>query len=139
MGTFPAYGMAGIGIAAAIGFVFALSFLSNSAIIDTGLIDRQSSSEPSSFLVQQKTGNSGGMNSSLFSDSQGTTNMEAADQLPASEENTSLMMKTESQVELRPTLVSITASDGASGETIGEVVSETEFQAGKPVFIKAVS
>ena len=38
MGTFPTYGMAGIGIAAAIGFVFVLSFLGNNAAVDDGAI-----------------------------------------------------------------------------------------------------
>ena len=36
MGSFPTYGMAGVGIAAAIGFVFVLSFFGNQGGVNDG-------------------------------------------------------------------------------------------------------
>src|SRR2546422_831836 len=58
MGKLPTYGMAGIGIAAAIGFVFALSiFSANSGIINTNL--EQSRQEKTNEPTGQKAGNNG--------------------------------------------------------------------------------
>jgi hypothetical protein len=124
---FPTYGMAGIGIAAAIGFVFALSFLgSNNGAVDDGQLvqsapadEQQRMAEP---LADQKSGEAG--DSSLAKDSG-----EEAFAGPAGE---SMMM----QLDLRPTLVSVVALD-SSREQIGEVTPGTEFKAGQPVLIQA--
>ena len=128
MGTFPTYGMAGIGIAAAIGFVFALSFLgNNNGAVDDGQLlqssapadETQRMAEP---LADQESGGAG--DSSLAKDSGGETFAGPA--------NESAMM----QLDLRPTLVSVVALDN-SREQIGEVVSDMEFKAGQPVLIQA--
>lgn len=125
MGTFPTYGMAGIGIAAAIGFVFALSFLGNNGAIDDGEIlqsnaptDQQRTSEP---LADQESGDDA---STFAKDSGGE--IESA---PAGE--TAMML-----TDLRPTLTSIVALD-STREVIGEIEPEMEFKAGEPLLIQA--
>src|SRR6185503_13530235 len=114
MGTFPTYGMAGIGIAAAIGFVFALSFLVNNGAIEDGEIlqsnaptEQQRTSEP---LADQESGDA----STSAKDSGGEM-----DSAPAGQ--TSMMV-----TDLQPTLTSIVALD-SSREVIGEIKPEMEF------------
>jgi hypothetical protein len=129
MSKFPAYGMAGIGIAAAIGFVFALSFLSNNVGINVGTdLTRQSSSEPSSLLLQkpEEAGLSDGDQAMM-------AKQRESDAAPSGE-SANLMMQ--SSVAL-PTLKSIVALDGTTGEAIGNVTSGMQFEADKPVFIRA--
>lgn len=125
MGTFPTYGMAGIGIAAAIGFVLALSFLGNNGAIDDGEIlqsnaptDQQRTSEP---LADQESGDDA---STSAKDSGGE--MESA---PAGQ--TAMML-----TDLRLTLTSIVALD-SSREVIGNIESDMEFKVGEPVLIQA--
>lgn len=125
MGTFPTYGMAGIGIAAAIGFVFALSFLGNNGAINDGEIlqsneptEQQRTSEP---LADQESGDDA---STAAKDSGGE--MESA---PAGE--TAMML-----TDLRPTLTSIVALD-SSREVIVETKPDMEFKVGEPVLIQA--
>jgi hypothetical protein len=126
--------MAGIGIAAAIGFVLALSFVSNNnnnAVIDTGnenpnLAQERSSSEPSSLLIQHKA-----------EESQGTAAEKRMMEADENNNNASLMMQQGTSSSLAPTLVSITASDGITGNAIGDVVPEMQFKVHKPVFIKS--
>ncbi|MGI0037430.1 MAG: hypothetical protein ACRD99_03640 [Nitrososphaera sp.] len=124
MATFPTYGMAGIGIAAAIGFVFVLSFLGNNSAVDDGdilqsnaPIEQQRTSEP---LADQESGGDASMSAK---DSAGEI-----DSAPAGQ---SAMM-----LDLRPTLTSVVVLD-KSRELIGEVVPNMEFKAGEPVFIQA--
>lgn len=117
--------MAGIGIAAAIGFVFALSFLGNNGAVDDGQIlqsnapiEEQRATEP---VLDQE---SGGDASMLAKDSS-----EAMDSAPAGQ---SAMM----QLDLRPTLTSIVALD-SSRELVGEVEPGMEFNIDEPVLIQA--
>jgi len=125
MGTFPTYGMAGIGIAAAIGFVFALSFLVNNGAVDDGEIlqsnaptEQQRTSEP---LADQESGDE-----SNFAKNSGGE----MDSAPAGE---SAMMLTD----LQPTLTSIVALD-STREVIGEIEPDIEFKAGEAVLIQAI-
>src|SRR6185503_10531422 len=125
MGTFPTYGMAGIGIAAAIGFVFALSFLVNNGAVDDGEIlqsnaptEQQRTSEP---LADQESGDE-----SNFAKNSGGE----MDSAPAGE---SAMMLTD----LQPTLTSIVALD-STREVIGEIEPDIEFKAGEAVLIQAM-
>lgn len=133
MSKFPTYSMAAIGVAAAFGFVFVLSFFSNNAVIDTAdenleLFQESSSSEPSSLLIQEKS-DSQGMGARMESAKNGKLSTEG---------NASQMMQQDPHAtSLRPTLVAIIASDGITGESIGELFSGMQFQAHKPVFIKA--
>ena len=119
MGFFPTYGMAGIGIAAAIGFVFALSFLGNNGAVEDGEIlqsdapiEEQRATEPT---APQESGD----DASTF----------AKDSAPAGQ---SAMM----QLELRPTLTSIVALD-STRDVVGEVEPGMEFNVGEPVLIHA--
>lgn len=124
MAGFPTYGMAGIGIAAAIGFVFVLSFLGNNGAVDDGEIlsttptEQQRTGEP---LANQESGGDESMAAKDFAGEM--------DSAPAGE---SAMMISD----LRPTLTSIVALDG-NRETIGEVEPGMEFEAGAPVLIQA--
>lgn len=125
MGTFPTYGMAGIGIAAAIGFVFALSFLVNNGAIDDGEIlqsnaptEQQRTSEP---LSDQESG-----------DDASTSAKDSGGEMDSAPAGQTAMMLTD----LRPTLTSIVAMD-SSREVIGEIEPGMEFKVGEPVLIQA--
>ena len=125
MGSFPTYGMAGIGIAAAIGFVFALSFLgSNGAVDDDQILQSNAPIEEQRATEPVPDQESGGDASMFAKDSS-----EAMDSAPAGQ---SAMM----QLDLRPTLTSIVALD-SSRELVGEVEPGMEFKAGEPVLIQA--
>ena len=125
MGTLPTYGMAGIGIAAAIGFVFALSiFGSNSGIISANL--EQSRQEKTNEPTSQEANNNGA--SSLFAKS--------TDQSTSPQESLSLNQQELSSADLRPTLESIIATD-TSRSVSSEIVPEMQFEVHKPVLIQA--
>jgi hypothetical protein len=124
MGTLPTYGMAGIGIAAAIGFVFALSiFSSNSGIINTNL--EQSLQEKTNEPTGQQADNNGA--ASMFAKS--------ADQGSSPQENLSLTQQERSSVDLQPTFQAIIATD-TSRSVSREIVPQMEFEIGKPVLIQ---
>lgn len=118
MASFPTYGMAGIGIAAAIGFVFALSILVNTGGIDGG----EELASDLSAADQQREAEMTGESTPFANDTQ--EGMSA----PAGE---STMM----QVDLRPALNSVIALE--DGRDIGEVVPGTELAVGEPVLIQA--
>ena len=124
MGTLPTYGMAGIGIAAAIGFVFALSiFGSNSGIISANL--EQSRQEKTNEPTGQEANTNG---ASLFAKS--------TDQSTSPQENLSLNQQELSSADLRPTLESIITTD-TSRSVSSEIVPEMQFEVHKPVLIQA--
>jgi hypothetical protein len=123
MRTLPTYGMAGIGIAAAIGFIFALSFLvSNSSnISDQGDLKN----EPSSSSKAAQDGNDGA--ATLFSRSNNAG---------ATDENLSLSRKEATSTLFRPTLESIAVTDTSSQES-SELVPNMQFESHKAVLIRA--
>lgn len=144
------YGMAGVGIAAAIGFVFALSLFVSYANDDAGsnLLEQQQEqarTQPSSSLfVQQRAGDSADADNGSSQEMTARTMDSAKKNETVFEgqggENASPMMQQSEEASpssLRPTLVSIIAFDGGTGEIIGEVVPDMQFEVGKPVFIKA--
>jgi hypothetical protein len=125
------YGMVGIGIAAAIGFVLALNFLSSSTIGGTSGINESpqvKDSQPSTFSLKQQNApqpsldNNSGEDVSTFAgpSSQSTARIEAG----TTNESGS------------PTLTSLIALTGTS-ERISEVTKDMEFKLGAPVFIQA--
>src|SRR5947208_7048632 len=125
MGKLPTYGMAGIGIAAAIGVVFALSiFSANSGFINTNL--EQSRQENTNEPTGQGAGNNGP--ASLFSKS--------TDQPASPQENLSSNQQVQSSLDLRPTLESILATD-QSRLISSEINPGMEFEVHKPVLIQA--
>jgi hypothetical protein len=156
------YGMVGVGIAAAIGFVFALTILNNSnAPLDTTQRDGQELAQqrrvetqpaaPSSFLVEQQqqevppttTGQRGeedGSDSSAArlskEQSRDTGGADSAGQ-----EETTLLLQEQpaaTTTESLPALSSLTAVNGTSRQVIGEEVTPgMAFAAGRPVFFKA--
>jgi len=117
MGSFPTYGMAGVGIAAAIGFVFVLSFFGSQGGVDDGQLLQSNESA----FEQQRT--------ATEDQSQFAKDTVGAD-APASE-SADIM-----QLSSAPVLNSIVALD-ANGELLGEVVPGMEFEAGQPVVIRA--
>ena len=125
MGTFPTYGMAGIGIAAAIGFVFALSFLVNNGTIDGGEILQ--SNAPTE---QQRT--SGPLADQESGDDASTSAKDSGGEMDSAPAGQTAMMLTD----LRPTLTSIDALD-STREVIGEIEPDMEFKVGEPVLIQA--
>ena len=123
MGKLPTYGMAGIGIAAAIGFVFALSiFSANSGIINLEQSRQEKTNEPTG----QGAGNNGP--ASLFSKS--------TDQPASPQENLSSNQQVQSSLDLRPTLESILATD-QSRLISSEISPGMQFEVHKPVLILA--
>lgn len=136
MANFTTYGMAGIGIAAAIGFVFALSILSNNNTLPTGPDSAQQPSSPQSLsTLQQKSqpqeeGNASYGNNAPTSDQGTAAKMEAAINNESSADNR------QATTDARPILTSIIALN-SSRETIGEVAPQMEFRLGSPVFIQA--
>ena len=124
MGKLTTYGMAGIGIAAAIGFVFALSiFSANSGIINTNL--EQSRQEKTNEPTGKVTDNNGP--ASLFGKS--------TDQPASPQENLSSNQQVQSSLDLRPTLESILATD-RSRLISSEINPGMEFEVHKPVLIQ---
>lgn len=138
MSKFPTYSMAGIGIAAAIGFVFVLSYFNSSTYLDTGndansLMRQQSSPEPSSLLIQQqKSDDSQAMFANRMESNEATGN-----ETPSAESEADAGSTMRQAPIIQPTLVSISASNGTSGELIGDVAPEMKFAVNEPVFIKA--
>ncbi len=124
MGTFPTYGMAGIGIAAAIGFVFVLSFLGSND--DPGISERVVPVAPE-LMDQQSTGKQLTGETDFGDSSQVAKGTEATDE-PG--ESASMIQ------DLRPTLTSIVALD-ENREVMGEIVSDMEFETGTPVVLRA--
>ena len=120
--------MIGVGIAAAIGFVFALSFLASTG---GGLnhVPEQEQSQPSTFSLKQQNAqppssdNNSGDRASTFTApvNQSTAKMEAG---------------TVNESSIRPTLTSLVALTG-TGKRISEVADGMEFKLGIPVFIQA--
>ncbi|HEX2557613.1 MAG TPA: hypothetical protein VHK86_04765 [Nitrososphaera sp.] len=129
MVNFTTYGMAGIGIAAAIGFVFALSILSNNNTLPAG---PDSAPQPLSTLQQKsqppEEGNASYGNAPL-PDEGSAAKMQAAINNESTADN-------QLATDARPTLDSIVALNG-SREIIGEVAPQMEFKLGSPVFIQA--
>lgn len=127
MGTFSTYSMAGIGIAAAIGFVFALTVLSNSAVnpelADDNQLEDSLPSPSSSSSSQQKR--------------------EAGEE--EEDQSAQLMMEQDANNNnsnnnnnnLRPTLTSIVVLDANTGEVIGELEPEMQFKVNEQVLIQA--
>lgn len=124
MAKFPAYGMVGMGIAAAIGFVFALTLLSSNPAINPELADQpqdgvttfRQTSEPDS-------SGTGGESASKLADNQG--------------QSAQLMMQQEEGMNIPLVRTSITVLDANTGELIGEVTPEMQFAVNKPVLIQA--
>ncbi|HKU49924.1 MAG TPA: hypothetical protein VJP79_08240 [Nitrososphaera sp.] len=141
--NFSTYGMVGVGIAAAIGFVFALSFFGGNSnnnnnngggVVDDGQLlqqqkstpaDQQRAAEPPTADRQEQGGEA-----SLFAKNNGSEEMTANSE-PAGSINSSMM-----QADIRPTLGSVAALDAKNREVIGEVKAGMEFQVGKPVLVQ---
>jgi hypothetical protein len=133
MSKFPTFSMAGIGIAAAIGFVFVLSYFNGISTLDTGkdatsFMRQDSSPEPSSLLIQQQNSED---NQAVFANKIEATGNKSS----LSEADAGSMMQQAPIIS--PTLESISSSNGTSGELIGDVTPEMKFAVNEPVFIKA--
>ncbi len=124
MATFPAYGMAGIGIAAAIGFVFALTLLSSNPAVNPELTNQpqddatsfRQASEPDSSAKEKS-------NTSELVDGEGGS--------------AQLMMQQDGGINVPPALASITALDAGTGQLIGEVAPGMVLDANQTVIIRA--
>ncbi|HEV8404460.1 MAG TPA: hypothetical protein VGQ13_01010 [Nitrososphaera sp.] len=125
MRRLPTYGTAGIGIAAAIGFVFALSILStNSGIINTNLDQSR----------VEKTTSPSGQEADTNGDA--STFAKSGDQSAQPQESLSLTQQERSSLDLRPTFEAMIATD-TSRSVSREIVPQMEFEIGKPVLIQA--
>ncbi len=124
MANFPAYGMAGIGIAAAIAFVFALTLLnSNPAVSPEPTNQPQDGATTFRQASEPDSGDAGESNRSERVYDQGQ---------PAQ-----LMMREDGGVNIWPMLVSITVLDADTGELIGDVAPEMVFGVNEPVLFRA--
>jgi hypothetical protein len=124
MSSLVSYGMAGIGIAAAIGFVFALSMLNTNTTINANYAKVQEQSEDQNLDSSQ----------SLPMEQQNTEDSYAADQ-PVDSAGASTPAKS-ADVPVRQEDLSIIALND-NREVIGEVESGMQFVTNKPVFIQA--
>lgn len=132
MAKFATYGMAGIGIAAAIGFVFALSLASNNNAALTGSNPAQQPAAPFSTLQQKsqpQSNSDDGSNASLPSGQETSARMKAAINNESADNQ-------QARTDLRPTLTSLIALN-TSREVIGEIAPEMQFKLGTPVLIQA--
>lgn len=122
MGSYSTYGMAGIGIAAAIGFVFALSMLSANTTINANHAEQEQSGDQQSDysqslpMEQEKTAVPSGTDEA--DDSAGASTLAESSEMP-----------------VRQDLSIIALNDNR--EVIGEVESGMQFVMNKPVFIQA--
>jgi|SRR5581483_9254073 len=134
MAKFATYGMAGIGIAAAIGFVFALSLASNNNILLTGSNPAQQPATPFSTLQQKsqpQPNNDEENNNASLPGSQGT-----GARMEATINNQSATDNQQARIDLQPTLTSLVALN-TKREVIGEIAPEMQFNLGIPVLIQA--
>jgi hypothetical protein len=148
VGKYSTYGMAGVGIAAAIGFVFALTVLnSNNNPIDTGTdnpevaqrLETQPNEASSFFFEQQQQREQepiadGGQQAGDASAQSKEREDQAAGSDLSQQEMTILQQEA---TDLRPTLSSLVSVNGTTGEVITEVVPGSLFALGKPFFIQA--
>ncbi|MCI0560432.1 MAG: hypothetical protein MN733_18250 [Nitrososphaera sp.] len=140
MTTFPAYGMAGIGTAAAIGFVLALSLLNNDPAIETGndattkeARQQLEDSQESALQTQEEVPEpeSGGA-SNEDSEAPGSTPMEPEDkQEMASNE------MAQQRTNMHLSLSSLGAYSFPSRELIGSIDPDMAFPAGKSFLLQA--
>jgi hypothetical protein len=144
VGKYSTYGMAGVGIAAAIGFVFALTVLnSNNNPIDTRTDNPEVAqrletqpNEASSFFFEQREQEpiaDGGQQAGDAS-AQSKERDQAAGSDLSQQEMTILQQEA---TDLRPTLSSLVSVNGTTGEVITEVAPGSLFAVGKPFFIQA--
>jgi len=121
MGILPTYGMAGIGIAAAIGFIFALSILAGkSAIINTSpeqSLQQKTTNVPSDQTAEDSTSPAMGPKSNEGSGE--TFNQQA-----------------QSSLKVGPSLESIIVID-PNTRLSNQIVSDMKFESHKPVLIQA--
>ena len=138
MGKFSTYGMTGIGVAAAIGFVFALAVLNNSQNVGTPelahlKVETQPGAVSSFFFDQDQNADERALAGA--SDSQPMQQEESAGAADSSQTDMATLQQ-EGQ-ELRPALISVVAFNGTNGEVMSDVVQDSRFALGKPVFIQA--
>lgn len=136
MGKYSTYGMTGVGIAAAIGFVFALTILNSANPLDDAKLARHVETQPygaSSFLFDKQDQVARDGEQAGSSDSQLKQQDEAADASSSQQEMTLFQETAES----RPLISSVIAVNGTTGEVIAQVVPGSPFTIGKPYFIQA--
>jgi hypothetical protein len=115
--------MTGVGIAAAIGFVFALTILNNTNPLGTGdeeLVRQTQPNADSAFLFRQEPSSSADDNA-------------AEKSAPSSQQEMTMLQQT---AELRPVLLSVNAVDGMT-EAVTEVAPGSRFPLGRPYFVQA--
>lgn len=124
--------MAGVGIAAAIGFVFALTVLNTNNHLERG------SDNPE--LAQRQVETQPGAPSSFFFDQQEPSAAQLKQQdgaIGADSSQQEMAVLQQEATELRPILSSVIAVNGTTGEVISEVMQGSRFALGNPVFIQA--
>jgi hypothetical protein len=145
VGKYSTYGMAGVGIAAAIGFVFALTILNTNNPVGTGidnnnpevaqrLVETQPNAASSFLFAQQESATS---NESAGSSAMAKQDGDQAAGSALSQEAPSTLMQLEATENLQPTLTSVVAVNGTTGDVIAELASDSEFLVGKPYFVQA--
>lgn len=145
MVSLATYGMTGIGIATAIGFVFALTVLNNNnAVIDGGLDDNQAlerqadSPQPDQASNLEKNLPGPEVPARVDGGEAGSQETGSGAQAPAENDEGNLMLQQEQpRITAELTLVSLIALDANTREVIGEVAPETQFALGRPVLLQA--
>jgi hypothetical protein len=125
-----AYGMVGVGIAAAIGFVFALNFVASTGR-ELNQIPPPEQSQPSTFPLKQQNAPSSPSSSSENNPGEGASTFTSPDKQNAARIEADRI----SESSIRPTLTSLVALTG-TGKRISDVADGMEFKLGIPVFIQ---
>ena len=139
MNAFTTYGMMGIGIAAAIGFVFALSILANNVGVETKGYDNGGRPAASLDLKQgDESLSDSGSGASLFSDQGHETPNEAGKSSgTAGPELSPLMSGVENESTSDQLALKAVIASKEDGQLIGNLVPDMEFDLNEPIFIRA--
>ena len=139
MNAFTTYGMMGIGIAAAIGFVFALSILANNVGVETKGYDSEGRPASSLDLKQgEQSPSDSGSGAPLFSNQGQATPTEAGKSSGiVGPQLSPLMSRVENESTSDQLTLEAVIASKADGQLIGNLVPGMEFDLDEPIFIRA--
>jgi len=137
MNTYKTYGMAGIGIAVAIGFVFSLTILSNNIGPGINLQNDNTGPGSSSDLQRQTTlpSNDSGSGLSTFANQRQETSTGLGASGANLPESAQLMSKAENESASAPLMLTSITVSNENRQLIGDLVPDMKFDLNHPVFI----
>ena len=143
VGKYSTYGMAGVGIAAAVGFVFALTILNSNNLVGSGggnpeiaqpMVETQPNAASSFLFEQNASDRAGGELAASGPALSKQQNEDAAGSNLSQQEMSTFLQES---TDLRPSLLSVVSVNGTTGEVISAIDPSSRFDIGKPYFIQA--